>query len=1634
MTIINKIHGRKGGSSSASAPRVPVEQPNTLRSKATARILDALGEGEIVGLVDGAKSIYLDNTPLQNIDGSYNFHGVTWEQRTGTPDQEWIRGFPAVETPVGVGVTVKYGPTFAVTRRIDNLDATAVRVTVAVPSMFTQDQTSGDTNGSSVSFIVRIRRVTPTAGWEEYPQTISGKTMSAYQESYRLPLNGDGPWDVQVERFTPDSDKATVQNGLTFDSFTELVELPLTYPRTALVGVAVDGELFGSNIPSRAYDVKGWIVRVPNIYDGENRVYTSDFWDGTFKRQWTDDPAWLFYHLLTHPAGAGLSDNQIDKWSLFEISRYCSERVDDGYGGKEPRFSANFVINSRTEAYGVINALASAFRGMTFWHSGAVSVVADMPADADVIVSQANTSNGFEYSGASLKSRHTVALVSYLDAENSYETSIETVEDADGIEKYGWNPVEINAFACTSRGQAHRLGRWTLDTERYESEALTYKASVDHLNVVPGMVAAIADPEYASVRSGGRVAAATTTNVTLDAAFQIEAGHSYKLMATMPNATIETRTIVLGPGTYTSVPVSPAFSAAPIVESNWIITSTALAPRLFKVMGISEDDDVEFTISAIYHDPTKFARVEQGIQLERPPFTRLPNPGIISPPSNVAVSREYISTPSGFTDALQVTWTASTDPYVRGYIVKYQKNLANWQIMPEVSTTSYTLYGEGPGSYIFQVFAVNFAGVQSLPATLSVNISNESPITLLKVTGLELEGQGNNQIFQGRDPVFAWRATAIRGAYALGEEPSAGAGYLDNIFRDFEVRVYDVTNNLFFTDHTQETRYIFSFEKNAQTTNGPHRKFRFQVLMRDKWGNYSLPADLAVENPAPAQPTNLSVQAGYASIFVSFDRPTDLDFEGSLIWVSDTTGFVPGPENLAYDGPDTYKYLVAPERTTRYVRVAAYDSFGKTELNVTAELSVIIGGVVAPDSVPPTVPTGLVLTSDVVVAADGTATYRLHATWDANPEGDFLSYGLSIRQAGGNAVFFTTDQPSYEWIVDAGVTYYVSVRATDYTSNSSVYSGEISHTVLGDNSPPALPSGLAVKETFKSLWLNWDKHPASDFSHMEVWEAASANRAQASMVAIAPGTTFIRENLDGGTSRWYWLQAVDRSGNKSGFFPVSTTAGVSGRTKKVEEADFQELTIGRGILKEASVDSANIVELDASKIKAGSILSGTILVDGRQIGSIVESTGDPAALINTGSTLIDPGKILISGATKLSDWKSGGDRTTINGGVIEANTIKANSLSIGNRNILFSGVAIEPSKETNIVSWTSGIVVWQDDTGATRAESVSAQSAQFSGLALYLGWYPGAGTLFTTTDINVYSNPNIVVVGQYFGGVNLFVDYGRTVIDGTTIRSRTISALQIQANTISANELSAGTLITRQAQIQDGLISRAHIGQGQIDDGHINNLSAGKITSGTINSQFLQIGTLGSGFGNIQIESRFGNRRIVYVDGNNTPRVAIGQFSTTPNLDLDGLYVWNKAGQEVITANGLATNIVGTLNINGEAVTTGKIQSGATSAMSFVRTWQMNFISAAGGNIHIQSSGTIISPSTFTVRVVGNGIELGKMFGVVGAFHVMAVHAPPIGSLTTYKMQYSSNNGINWNDFIADGNFVATMVAVEYKR
>ncbi len=1553
--------GRKGGGAGSSPPpqRTPVEAANSLRSKATGRVVYAIAEGPCIGLVDGPKSIFLNDTPIQNADGSYNFSGLTWDTRTGTPDQSHMPGFPAVESENSVEAPLKRGQ--PVTRRLDNLNANAIRVTLTFSSLFDQNTQNGDVNGTLVQYIIRLKRDVPTSNWQEIPISLEGKQNGPYQEAYRLGLPGTGPWLIQVERLTPDSDRGTLQNSMTWGSFTEIIDNKFTYPNTGLLGLTFDAETFGNQVPRVTMDWKGWICKIPHNYDPVNRSYSGIF-SGAMRDAWTDNPVWCFYTLLTHPRGANLPPSAVDVFQLYPIAQYCDQRVPDGKNGFEPRFSCNAVIATRQEAFAVINALGSCFRAMAFWSAGAVGTVCDMPRDPDVLVTRANTIGGFEYSGGAIKAIHTAAVVSFLDEDDSYNHAIETYENPLLIERYGYNPTEVTAFACTSRSQAHRLGKWLVETEAAESDGLTWKAGIDHLNVQPGSIAIIQDPDVAGIEYGGRISSATTTRITLDRPVTLQAGRTYRLKVVLPDLTVHERIVATSPGTTSTLNLASGLSQAPQAESPWVLVAPDLAPQTYRVIGVSEDSPAEYSIVAVRHDPNKFARIEQGLNLPTSPITRLPNPGVVQPPGGVTVDRQYVQTPGGWTVAIQLSWTASPDAYVRGYIVRYQRNSGGWQQLNEVNGTSVTLYGESHGRFVFHVQAVNLAGILSRPSILEINISDTSPISLVRPSGLELEGQGTNFVFQGQNPKFSWRATALRGSYDMGSEPAAGAGYLDSIFRDFEIRITAMNGQVVYVDHTTLTTYEFSLEKNALSPGGPHRQFKFTVYMRDRWGNLSLPATIEVVNPAPAQPTNLVISAGLGTMGISFDIPTDLDWAGTLVWVGTESGYNPDNGTLKYDGPDSFVFLNDTPGATRFVRVALYDSFGKTGLNVSSEYRVIVGAVEETDFLPPAVPTGLSVTSQSSTNADGSVVYKVIATWNANAEDDFGLYNVGIR-AKGDVDFIessTGNKNKYEWTgVLAGITYEVYARAIDKAGNTSINSGLVEIRVGGDSTPPATPTTMTAKAAFRTIWLEWPKPSDSDWLAMQVWESATNNRTQAVMVGRVAATTFAREDLNSGDQRWYWIRSEDRSGNVSNYFPASTTAGIMARTKRVEEADYAELSIGNAAIMDAAIDSAKVSTLDASKITANSVLSSTIRVGsgtGVSLGTLGQNSSDPAGAINSGFTLIDPGNIRVAGSTTLSEWRGGPSQTEINGGRISANSIVANKLTIGLRGIETDNLEFTANKATNTASWTNGWVVYPDDDGVTRSRAISAGSVQFSTFTVYIYWVRGSGQLSTTVEwASVLGNPNAVALATYTGGSALSVTYGRTLIDGDNIRTGSITASRLTANTITARELSTQTLLTNSAQIGAAVINSAHIGNAQINDAHINTLSANKITTGTIRANQGIYAQQPGQTGWVEISSFEGALKCF--DNARRERVRVGHM---PGVDY-GLWVWNAAGVNTIAAGSLGLNVVGTLNLNGESVTTGKIAQRAVTNSFSVNTNVITY--ASSGAPLVLMAHTVLSNS-----------------------------------------------------------------------
>lgn len=674
MNVFQRIRGSgggggKGGGGSSGGK----EAKNTLRSKATLKIVDLLGEGEIRGLVNGPRSIYFDNTPLMNERGDWNFDGVNYYFRAGLPDQSFIPGFTAIEAETGVGVQLKHNNPQIKT--ISDPDYTAATVTVRVPSL-AQTNDEGDINPNSVSFSIRVRYqggawINPFGG----QLTISGKCTAPYDRQYyfQLPTNPSGPsapWEIEVVRNTPDSESVKNQNDIVFASYKGLIEQKFSYPYSAVIGIVIDAEEFGNAVPQRLYDVYGRIINVPSNYNPTTRTY-SGIWDGTFKEEWTDNPAWVFYDLLTNDR-FGLGDfilpEQVDKWGLYEIAQYCDELVPNGYGGQEPRMTFNGVIGNRREAYEAISDIASCFRGMAFWTSGSIVASQDSPKDPVVLAHPSNVIDGiFDGSTSGLKARHTVAMVRWNDPADLYRNSVEVVQNDEGIRRFGYRDTQIVATGCTSRGQAHRVGLWTLLSELFETETITYKAGLDHAGVRPGDIVAVQNPNVAGNDFGGRLAQGSTLGqLELDHEVTFEAGKTYSISVQMPDGKIEERDVV--PVAF-DTPTTTAFlssnlSVVPDPQTMWVITSSTAAPQLFRVVAIREVEPHIYEVTGLEYEPAKFDAVDFGTKFEELDISDLPS-GELPVPEDLRAQEYLLRNTAGRTiSAVNLSTKAPNDPRV----------------------------------------------------------------------------------------------------------------------------------------------------------------------------------------------------------------------------------------------------------------------------------------------------------------------------------------------------------------------------------------------------------------------------------------------------------------------------------------------------------------------------------------------------------------------------------------------------------------------------------------------------------------------------------------------------------------------------------------------------------------------------------------------------------------------------------------------------------------------------------------------------------------------------------------------------------------------------------------------------------
>lgn len=733
------IQGSKGGESS-SKPRTPVESPDSLHSTAVAKILDLVSEGEIEGLVNGMKSVYLSETPMENPDGTRNWPGVTLDERRGTQDQSYIKGFPSVENEMGVGLQLKQGTPFI--RSITNNQLSALRVRISTPRLVKQNPDNGDQGGTVVEYAIDVS--VGTGPWSEVIKaSFRGKTTTKYERSHRidLPESSTG-WQLRVRRITGDSVSSTLADQTFIEAITEVIDAKFRYPNSAVIGVQFDAASF-QNIPTRAYHLRGRKIRVPVNYDPNLRIYTGA-WNGTFKVAWTNNPAWIYYDLILNDrygVGHMINAGQVDKWQLYTIARYCDEMVSDGKGGVEPRFTCNLYLQKQEVALKVLQDLSGIFRGMSYWGGGQVYTSADMPSDPVYTYTNANVKGGkFNYQGTSRKTRFSVALVSWIDPSDFYRAKVEYVEDRESLARFGHRQTNITAFACSSQGQAQRLGRWTLETNKLEIETVDFTVGLDAVLVRPGQVVRVADNDRAGRRIGGRLRNATKNILVLDASAQVTPGDRIttigldgvsitRTIASVSAATTWDRTTVKWDSTQVSfdeahllreINLSEPLPNVPAPESLWAIDSDTLATQQFRVVGIKESFDngkMEFLISATKHVSGKYAAIDSGTRIEQPPITVIP-PSVQESPKNVQLESDYAVSQGMVLTTMGITWDAA--PKAVTYEVQWKMNDKDWVFAGRTGTTRMEVQGIIRGEYQARVMAFNALGISSLWANSDV--------------------------------------------------------------------------------------------------------------------------------------------------------------------------------------------------------------------------------------------------------------------------------------------------------------------------------------------------------------------------------------------------------------------------------------------------------------------------------------------------------------------------------------------------------------------------------------------------------------------------------------------------------------------------------------------------------------------------------------------------------------------------------------------------------------------------------------------------------------------------------------------------------------------------------------------------
>ena len=778
------------GGKSGGGQRTPYEAPNSLSSAQSLRIIDAVSEGVVSGFANGDdapfKSVYFDDTPVQNSDGSYNFNGVTGYFQRGEQDQSYVPGFDASERTVAVSAAVKQNQ--PIVRAVTDELVSRLRITVAVERN-AQVEDNGDTVPADT--LMRVELINGNGVQASNQVRFNEKSSGTYYQDVEFDVVPQVPFNIRVFRISPDSKTDKVSNNTYFSSYVEIVDAKLSYPHTAFAALSIDSAQFGNQIPRRNYLMKGRLVKVPSNYNPETRQYTGGTWDGSFKTAWTNNPAWVFYDVLTQPRFSTLARRlnvaDIDKWSLYQIGKYCDEPVDDGFGGKEPRFVCNAYITDLMQAGEFLNNLASVFTGLPVWNGQQVSVVMDADADPVAQYTNANVKDGlFNYAGAALKSIHTAVHVQYIDKYDGYRAKTEYVADNEAIARYGLNIKQITAFGCDSRGQAARFGAWTLQTELRQQNAVTFDIGREGLKHLPYDIVQIMDNQYAGAELSGRVAAISGNVLTLDRPVSDAVG---ALVFYSEGGSLKSAKITAAAGNKVTLEREVPLQAG----DTWVL-SGKVKPRLYRAIGIKENTDAgTYTVTALLHDPKKYAAVDSFAHFDHE-ITTLHNTAPV-------LTDAAVNTDGG---TVVMTWdNLAANGQVLTYDIKIYRNNSLYRHIPDAQTAEIRLENLPNGNYraeirgrnargvlsapLVKAWSIDYAvtGLRTTPKTLSVAVDWVLPQTVVSELVSELWYSKTNNL------QTAAKLASL--AYPQNSYTLTGVGVADVYY--FWVRIRDIAGN-----------------------------------------------------------------------------------------------------------------------------------------------------------------------------------------------------------------------------------------------------------------------------------------------------------------------------------------------------------------------------------------------------------------------------------------------------------------------------------------------------------------------------------------------------------------------------------------------------------------------------------------------------------------------------------------------------------------------------------------------------------------------------------------------------------------------------------------------------------------------